>query len=167
MKGVLQCQLMFLLTAGVFFLIYAGVDHFWTSMGLLCVLAIFIFLSQSATFGIVPYINTASNGVVSGIVGAAGTFGGIIISYIFKELPTRDAFHTTGILLILSSFLTIFLVIPEYGGLLINEGEEIVEKPQQAWKLRALETTLTESSCSDYSNAGSDDDFEPDNQCAV
>jgi len=126
MKGRLQCQLVFLLMSGIFFLIYSMITNLWLSVLVLGETSLFVFFSQASTFGIVPYINADSNGVVSGMVNASGTMGGILLGFVFRELPYRDAFYVTGILLILSSFLTLFLVIPGHGGFFSN-GETIAK----------------------------------------
>ena len=119
MRGQLQCNLIFLAVAGILFMIYSTITNLWASLIVLCSLSFFVFFSQSATFGLVPHICPDSNGVVSGIVSAAGTLGGIMLGFLFRDLPYRDAFHSTGILFILSSFLTVLLV-PHHGDKVVN-----------------------------------------------
>ena len=128
MKGRLQCHLVFLLMSGILFLTFSAVSNFWAALTVLCILAVFVFFSQSTTFGIVPYVNPENNGMVSGIVGAAGTAGGLALGFLYRDLKYTDALYTTGILLLMSSFLTLFLVIPGQGSVLSNEEMNMEEK---------------------------------------
>ena len=150
-KGILRYHLFYLFFSGILFLVYSSLKNLWASLVVLSMLALFIFFSQSATFGIVPHICPDSNAVVSGIVSAAGTLGGIILAFLFRDLPYRDAFHSTGILFILSSFLTIFLVIPGHGNIFWNE------ELQYEKRIRGQDSDFTH--CTDDSTACSTSTF--------
>jgi MFS transporter, NNP family, nitrate/nitrite transporter len=47
--------------------------------------ALFLKMSNGATFGIVPFVNTKNVGLVSGIVGAGGNLGGMMFGFLFKS----------------------------------------------------------------------------------
>lgn len=47
--------------------------------------ALFLKMANGATYGIVPFINTKNVGLVSGIVGAGGNFGGMLFGFLFKS----------------------------------------------------------------------------------
>jgi len=118
MKGRLQCQFGFLLIAGITFVFFSFSTVLWVSLSCLCIMAVLLLFSQSATYGIVPYINTNSNQAVAGVVGASGTLGGILIALVFRHLPTyREAFCVTGYLIIFSAVLTVLINIPGHGSL--------------------------------------------------
>jgi len=42
-------------------------------------------MSNGATYGIVPFVNTKNVGMVSGIVGAGGNLGGMLFGFLFKS----------------------------------------------------------------------------------
>lgn len=60
-----------------------------TMFGLFVGLAVFMEAANGANFSLVPHVYPAANGIVSGTVGAAGNFGGIIFSIIFRYNGTR------------------------------------------------------------------------------
>jgi NNP family nitrate/nitrite transporter-like MFS transporter len=47
--------------------------------------ALFLKMSNGATYGIVPFVNTKNVGLVSGIVGAGGNLGGMLFGFLFKS----------------------------------------------------------------------------------
>ncbi|KFY99776.1 hypothetical protein V500_01260 [Pseudogymnoascus sp. VKM F-4518 (FW-2643)] len=55
-----------------------------TMFGLFVGLAVFMEAANGANFSLVPHVFPAANGIVSGTVGAAGNFGGLIFSIIFR-----------------------------------------------------------------------------------
>ncbi|KFY12150.1 hypothetical protein V491_06896 [Pseudogymnoascus sp. VKM F-3775] len=60
-----------------------------TMFGLFAGMALFTQAANGATFSIVPHVYPSANGIVSGAVGAAGNFGGIIFSVIFRYNGTQ------------------------------------------------------------------------------
>ncbi|KAI8941962.1 hypothetical protein NX059_000072 [Plenodomus lindquistii] len=71
-------------------------------MGLIAVMAIFLEAGNGANFALVPHIHPHANGILSGIVGATGNFGGIIFAIIFRYHKTNYAqvFWIMGIIII-------------------------------------------------------------------
>ena len=71
-----------------------------TLIGMMCVLAFFSQAASGANFSLVPHINPDNNGLMSGITGAAGNFGGLVFSLIlrFKGSDIHGAFLIMGIL---------------------------------------------------------------------
>ncbi|KAI9374801.1 major facilitator superfamily domain-containing protein [Aspergillus egyptiacus] len=55
-----------------------------TMFGLVVLMAFFIAASNGANFAIVPHVFPSANGIVSGIVGGMGNFGGIIFAIVFR-----------------------------------------------------------------------------------
>lgn len=58
-----------------------------TMIGLVALMAIFMEAGNGANFALVPHIHPHANGILSGIVGATGNFGGIIFAIIFRYHP--------------------------------------------------------------------------------
>jgi NNP family nitrate/nitrite transporter-like MFS transporter len=56
-------------------------------------------MSNGATYGIVPFINSKNVGMVSGIVGAGGNLGGMLFGFFFKSsnITYVQAFAYIGI----------------------------------------------------------------------
>ncbi|MDB4921950.1 MFS transporter [Mucilaginibacter sp.] len=80
-----------LLLAGVLLLEGCGLILFAQSGTLLVAIvsmlsfALFLKMSNGATYGIVPFVNTKNVGMVSGIVGAGGNLGGMMFGFLFKS----------------------------------------------------------------------------------
>jgi len=53
-------------------------------VGAFAVVAIFTEAGNGANFAVVPHVHPANNGIVSGLTGAAGNFGGIIFNLVFR-----------------------------------------------------------------------------------
>ncbi|KAF1829186.1 nitrate transporter-like protein [Decorospora gaudefroyi] len=71
-------------------------------IGLIAVMAIFLEAGNGANFALVPHVHPHANGILSGIVGATGNFGGIIFGIIFRYHKTNYAqvFWISGIIMI-------------------------------------------------------------------
>jgi MFS transporter, NNP family, nitrate/nitrite transporter len=76
--------------AGCFLLAIGLVDSYKqaTMFGLVAGLAFFMDAGNGANFALVPHVHPQANGIVSGVTGAAGNFGGIIFAIIFRYHPT-------------------------------------------------------------------------------
>ncbi|MES2276493.1 MAG: MFS transporter [Bacteroidota bacterium] len=80
-----------LLLAGVLLLEGCGLVLFAQSGSLFIAIvsmlsfALFLKMSNGATYGIVPFINKKNVGLVSGIVGAGGNLGGMLFGFLFKS----------------------------------------------------------------------------------
>jgi nitrate/nitrite transporter NarK len=62
--------------------------------------AIFTEAGNGANFGVVPHVLPANNGIVSGLTGASGNFGGIIFNLVFRFNGTdyHKAYWIIGII---------------------------------------------------------------------
>lgn len=94
-----------LLLGGLLLLEGLGISLFAQSqtlgMAILAMLlfALFLKMANGSTYGIVPFINKDAIGTVSGIVGAGGNLGAMLVGFLFKSesLSYADAFHYIGI----------------------------------------------------------------------
>lgn len=85
------------------FLIVIGVlnPHSQNTMfGLVAGLAIFLEGSNGANFALVPHVNPHANGVVSGMTGATGNFGGVMFAVIFRYNSYAKSFWIIGVITI-------------------------------------------------------------------
>ena len=63
-----------------------------TMFGLIAGMAFFMDAGNGANFALVPHVHPHANGIVSGVTGASGNFGGIIFAVIFRAYPRQ--YHT-------------------------------------------------------------------------
>ncbi|KAI1607871.1 major facilitator superfamily domain-containing protein [Exophiala viscosa] len=81
------------------FLIVIGVlnpHNQHTMFGLIAGLAFFLEGGNGANFSLVPHVNPHANGVVSGMTGATGNFGGVIFAVIFRYNAYDKSFWIIG-----------------------------------------------------------------------
>ena len=125
MKGrlVIHCILLFM--EGIFVLVFGNTR---TLAGAVIVLVFFSLTVQAAegtSYGIVPYVQPPFTGSVSGIVGAGGNLGAVCFGFAFLGLAYQDAYTIMSISVIISSFLTVFIQIKGYRGLLCGDDLEV------------------------------------------
>ncbi|KAK4940969.1 hypothetical protein LTR10_019013 [Elasticomyces elasticus] len=71
-----------------------------TMFGLIAGLAIFLEGGNGANFSLVPHVNPHANGVVSGMTGATGNFGGVMFAVIFRYNSYPKSFWIIGVITI-------------------------------------------------------------------
>ena len=81
-------------------------------------------MSMGTCFGIVPYIDGPNIGSVAGIAAAGGNVGGAICSLLFMFHDYDWATELMGWLTVGSSFLTFFIVVKGYKGLVFGKEDE-------------------------------------------
>jgi NNP family nitrate/nitrite transporter-like MFS transporter len=72
--------------AGVFLIVTGRLDpHGEGAMfGLVAVAGVFLQAGNGANFSLVPHVHPFANGILSGLTGAGGNFGGVVFSVIFR-----------------------------------------------------------------------------------
>ncbi|MES2375452.1 MAG: MFS transporter [Bacteroidota bacterium] len=104
-----------LLLAGVLLLEGLGLILFAKSGSLpiailsMLTFAMFLKMSNGATYGIVPFVNAKNVGLVSGIVGAGGNLGGMLFGFLFKSSSVTyvEAFTYIGYTVIVVSVIVL------------------------------------------------------------
>ncbi|KAF2465769.1 nitrate transporter [Lindgomyces ingoldianus] len=90
--------------SGIFLIIIGKLDpkSLDEMVGLIAVMAIFLEAGNGANFALVPHVHPHANGILSGLVGATGNFGGIIFAIIFRYNGTHYAkvFWIMGIMVV-------------------------------------------------------------------
>ena len=73
-----------------------------TMFGLVAGMALFLEAGNGANFSLVPHVHPFANGIISGVTGATGNFGGIIFAIIFRYLGVNygKAFWIIGVITI-------------------------------------------------------------------
>lgn len=77
MRGRILVQMGLLILEGICIFIFAEMGNLAASIVMLTIFSIFVQGAEGSTYGIVPYVNTASPGAVAGIVGAGGPTGAV------------------------------------------------------------------------------------------
>ena len=77
----------------------------------LVMFSLFVQAAEGACYGIVPYVDKTHAGSVTGIVGAGGNAGAVVFSLLFRELDYHNAFLWMGIVVILSSLLSLCIIV--------------------------------------------------------
>ena len=82
----------------------------WAIAGMLG-FALFLKMSNGATYAVVPFINNKKVGIVSGIVGAGGNVGAVLAGMLFasEEISYRESFVIIGLTVIGVSAITFLL----------------------------------------------------------
>ncbi|NQX53447.1 NarK family nitrate/nitrite MFS transporter [Pedobacter panaciterrae] len=96
-KGILLGALLVL--EGIGISLFAQSQTLGLAIAAMLLFALFLKMANGGTYGIVPFINKDAIGSVSGIVGAGGNIGAMLVGFLFKSehLTYADAFHYIGI----------------------------------------------------------------------
>ncbi len=82
-KGLLLAGL--LLLEGVGIALFASSGNFPLAILSMLSFAMFLKMANGGTYAIVPFVNPKAVGVVSGVVGAGGNVGGMLMGFLFKS----------------------------------------------------------------------------------
>ena len=96
-KGVLLGGLLVLEGFGITF--FAASHTLVFAIISMLVFALFLKMANGCTYGIVPFINKENIGAISGVVGAGGNIGAMLVGFLFKSesISYADAFLYIGI----------------------------------------------------------------------
>lgn len=96
-KGLLLGGL--LLLEGMGIILFAESNTLLLAVITMLLFALFLKMANGCTYGIVPFINKENIGIVSGVVGAGGNIGAMLVGFLFKaeNLTYADAFFYIGI----------------------------------------------------------------------
>uniref|UniRef100_K3W8F6 Major facilitator superfamily (MFS) profile domain-containing protein n=1 Tax=Globisporangium ultimum (strain ATCC 200006 / CBS 805.95 / DAOM BR144) TaxID=431595 RepID=K3W8F6_GLOUD len=107
MKGRLYVQFTLLCIAGALVIVLSRTYDLGKCIALYVLIAISAQSAGGSAFGIVPYLNEAYTGTVTGLVGAGGNLGGVVFGIIFRVTATRqDGLLYLGLIVLVSSLST-------------------------------------------------------------
>lgn len=118
MRGRLYTQMITILVQGSLILIFSKTNSLGISVFVMILFSIFCQGGCGTTFGIVPYVNPAATGSISGIVGAGGNAGAIAFNLVFVYKGYRTAFEVMGWCVFATAFTTVLLNIEGHRTLL-------------------------------------------------
>ncbi|GAX24081.1 hypothetical protein FisN_9Hh333 [Fistulifera solaris] len=134
MRGRLWLQTGLLLMEGVLIIAFASTKTLAGAVITMCIFSIFTQAAEGAIYGVVPYISKLYTGSVSGFVGSGGNMGSVIYGFCFRAMPYRDAFLMMGSIVIMSSFLTMFIKIPCHAGMFWGEDNHAVIQQRERFR---------------------------------
>jgi NNP family nitrate/nitrite transporter-like MFS transporter len=102
----------FVFCEGLGVMLFSQVDALVFAIITMLLFALFVKMSNGATYSVVPYINRKRLGVVSGIVGAGGNVGAIIMAFVFKmeNVTYQTGFFYIGLVISMAAFSALFIV---------------------------------------------------------
>ncbi len=138
MRGRLIWQTVCLLIEGVMVIIFANTTNLGLAIFILVIFSSFVQAAEGATYGIVPYVDAAATGSISGIVGAGGNTGAVCFGLGFRQLKIKTAFYLMGFTIIGSSVLSVFVFIKGHRSLVCGEDSDTV---RAAWQKKSAPQT--------------------------
>jgi NNP family nitrate/nitrite transporter-like MFS transporter len=135
LKGRILILGVFLLLEGLGIMLFSSMDTLLWAIVTMLLFALFLKMSNGATYSVVPFINQKAIGAVSGIVGAGGNVGAVLAGFLFtsETVSYRESLFIIGIAVTLVSFISLALSLAKNSSLnAVLPGVEprsIVEKP--------------------------------------
>ncbi|HEX6227202.1 MAG TPA: MFS transporter [Chryseolinea sp.] len=111
LKGRIMILGVFLLLEGLGIMLFSTMDVLSWAIVTMLLFALFLKMSNGATYSVVPFINQKAMGAVSGIVGAGGNVGAVLAGFLFtsETISYRDSLFTIGIAVTIVSFISLAL----------------------------------------------------------
>lgn len=133
LRGRLLVHFLCMVLQGLLNVWFARMDTLVSSIWMMVIFSVFVQMSMGTCFGIVPYVDGPNVGSVAGIVASGGNVGGALCSLLFMSFDYDWAMELMGWLTVISSFLTFFIVIKGYKGLVFGiDDKDFVARSQQS-----------------------------------
>ncbi len=111
-QGRVKWLFVALLGEGIALMLFSQATTLLLAIPLMVVLAMFVKMSNGATYAVVPFINQRALGAVSGIVGAGGNAGAVALGFLFKAeaIDWHTALFIAGVAVTCISFASLTIV---------------------------------------------------------
>jgi MFS transporter, NNP family, nitrate/nitrite transporter len=111
LKGRILILGAFLLFEGLGIMLFSQMDSLVWAIAVMLLFALFLKMSNGATYSVVPFINKKAVGSVAGIVGAGGNVGAVLAGFLFKssEISYRESLFIIGIVVLVVSLVSLLL----------------------------------------------------------
>jgi MFS transporter, NNP family, nitrate/nitrite transporter len=111
LRGRIVILAVFLLLEGLGLMWFSTAELLPWAIVLMLVFALFLKMSNGATYSVVPFINNKAIGMVSGIVGAGGNVGAVLAGFLFKseDLSYRESLFIIGVAVVIVSAVSFLL----------------------------------------------------------
>ncbi len=99
LKGRIMILGIFLLLEGIGIMVFSLMEVLPWAIVTMLIFALFLKMSNGATYSVVPFINKKAIGAVSGIVGAGGNVGAVLAGFMFasNDVSYRHSLFIIGI----------------------------------------------------------------------
>jgi NNP family nitrate/nitrite transporter-like MFS transporter len=113
LQGRIIILSIFLLLEGLGIMLFSAMDALPLAIAAMLLFALFLKMSNGATYAVVPFINRKAIGAVSGIVGAGGNVGAVMAGFLFAsdDLTYRESLFIIGIAVVIVSAIAFTLGI--------------------------------------------------------
>lgn len=120
----------FLLLEGVGILIFSSLNVLTWAIAVMLFFALFLKMSNGATYSVVPFLHRKSLGIVSGIVGAGGNVGAVLAGFLFKweGLTYRDSLAYIGIAVCVVAVVVFVLGVSIRSSHDVTESESVLKE---------------------------------------
>lgn len=140
LRGRLIWQTVCLLIEGGMVFIFANTSSLALAICIMVVFSTFVQAAEGSTYGIVPYVNPAATGSISGIVGAGGNVGAVCFGLAFRQFAEiKNAFYLMGAGIIFSAVLSFAVSIQGHASMACGQDSEVVKA---AWQGNAQTETV-------------------------
>jgi NNP family nitrate/nitrite transporter-like MFS transporter len=111
LKGRIFILGVFLLCEGLGIMLFSQMASLTWAIAAMLLFALFLKMSNGATYSVVPFINKKAVGSVAGIVGAGGNVGAVLAGFLFKssEITYRESLFIIGIVVLVVSVISLSL----------------------------------------------------------
>jgi NNP family nitrate/nitrite transporter-like MFS transporter len=115
LQGRIITLSIFLLLEGLGIILFSHIDVLMWAIITMLGFALFLKMSNGATYSVVPFINRNAIGTVSGIVGAGGNVGAVLAGLLFtsEDLNYRECLFIIGIAVVVVSIISLLLTLPK------------------------------------------------------
>jgi NNP family nitrate/nitrite transporter-like MFS transporter len=133
LRGRILLLAVFLLCEGIGLMVFSASATLVWSIVLMLVFALFLKMSNGATYAVVPFINRRAIGMVSGVVGAGGNVGAVLAGFLFKseDLSYRESLFIIGIAVVTVSLVS-FVFMAATSRMTVNESMQPALEPVKA-----------------------------------
>jgi len=141
LKGRIMILGLFLLLEGLGIMLFSAMDVLTWAIVTMLVFALFLKMSNGATYSVVPFINQKAMGAVSGIVGAGGNVGAVLAGFLFtsENISYRESLFTIGIAVTVVSFISLALSFSRHAN---PDVVNVEAKPKPVIKKQLLEEAI-------------------------
>ena len=141
LKGRIMILGVFLLLEGLGIMLFSTMDVLTWAIITMLIFALFLKMSNGATYSVVPFINQKAMGAVSGIVGAGGNVGAVLAGFLFtsENISYRESLFTIGIAVTVVSFISLALSFSRHAN---PDVVHVETKPTPVIKKQALEEAI-------------------------
>ncbi|MBX9851699.1 MAG: MFS transporter [Cytophagaceae bacterium] len=139
LSGRVKILGIFLFAEGLGIMLFSQMTYLPLAIATMILFALFVKMSNGATYSVVPFINKKAMGAVSGIVGAGGNAGAVMAGFVLKSegVTYQEGLFAIGGVVALISFLAFLIKFP-----VEISNTKIIEKKEEPVSIPSEELVL-------------------------